>query len=124
MKPFIYYSSPTTKHPDKKSYTTIYVTDKGQLVWQGPEKSFNGSLYLNKSIQRVFDEAEYIKHRNQHVEELRKLETEFRHDVFVAHGVQNNPKKNICFNLAWERSRSEGCEAVYDTFGDLVVLIE
>lgn len=129
MKSFDYYNNIGMSYPNKRDYITIYITDRGELVDCGPERNFSHmdietAKDLNQAIQRVFDERAYKEQIAEYMNMQNKLHEEFQNDIFEEFGVENNPKRLNCFMLAWERSHSEGHEAVYDTFTDLVTLIQ
>ena len=128
MKPFDYYSKPQIDYPNKKDYITLYVYDKGEVLWSGfhwiKDKAELKEEYPNALIQEVLDEEAYRAHLKEYNDESAKLHREFRDDLFEDYGVSDNPKRFKCFELAWEHGHSSGLEEVYGYFGDLVVLIQ
>jgi hypothetical protein len=48
---------------------------------------------------------------------------EFKEKLFEEHQLENNPKREKCFQLAWEYGSSSGFERVKYYFDDLVELI-
>jgi hypothetical protein len=128
MKLFDYYSEQKTGYPSKKDYTIFYVYDNGDCIFQCLECNYTKNQlkedYPNAVIQGVLDEEAYEAHLKKYYDEEAKLHREFRDDLFEDYGVNDNPKRFKCFELAWERGHSSGVEAVYNCFGDLVVLIE
>lgn len=49
---------------------------------------------------------------------------EFVQDLFEEFDLINNPKKDLCFNIAYNQNHSEGYRSVYDKFSELVELIK
>jgi hypothetical protein len=52
-----------------------------------------------------------------------RLEALFRQDLFDTYGVNDNPKKDLCFTKAWSRGHSSGYYEVLTIWDDLVELI-
>ena len=128
MKPFDYYSKQKTDYPNKNNYYTFYVYDKGVVLWSGPnwekDKAELKEEYPNALIQEVLDEEAYRAHLKEYNDESAKLHREFRDDLFEDYGVSDNPKRFLCYQLAWEHGHSSGLADIYGYFGDLVVLIQ
>lgn len=57
-------------------------------------------------------------------EENQKLISAFKTDLFKEFEVENNPKKDICYNLAYEYGHSAGLAEIVTYFHDLVELIK
>lgn len=49
---------------------------------------------------------------------------EFKQDVFKEFGVQDNPKRQKCFELAWSHGHSSGYQEVIMYFEEFVELIK
>jgi hypothetical protein len=126
MKPFEYYSKLQVSYPNRMDYITLYVYDKGILLWSGPHyKKSKADLkeeYPNAIIQEVLDNDSYLKHRDEYAKEKNRLHEEFKSDLYADFGVSDNPKRDKAFKLAWEHAPALG--DVYDYFADLVVLIK
>lgn len=128
MKPFDYYCKPQILYPQKLGYTTLYVYDKGVVVYSGAyrEKS-KGDLkkeYPNAVIQEVLDENSYQEHRRQYNEESFRLHEEFKSDLYAEFGVSDHPKRDRAFEIAWDHGHANGLRDVYDCFEDLVALLK
>jgi hypothetical protein len=68
---------------------------------------------------------EYSKeNRKAYHEERSKLEAEFRNDLFNYWEVQDNPKCDKAFSIAWDHGHSAGYSEVASHFADLVDLIK
>lgn len=132
MKPFEYYSKPQTPYPHRSDYITYYVYDMGSCIAEEKSGSVTGSItkshlkqkYPNAVIQEVLGEDAYKAHRKEYDAESAKLRQEFKNDLFDEFGVNDNPKKDRCFDLAWEHGHPSGHEEVYNYFGDFVELIQ
>lgn len=125
MKDFDYYSKPKIKYPDRKFYTTIYVYHKGKVLDTIPLQFFKHENYPNDvTLEKEFDSDKYKKDVNKYYEETSRLHEEFKNDLFEDFNVMNNPKKDKCFELAWEYGQSAGYEDVYVHFDNLVELIK
>jgi hypothetical protein len=48
----------------------------------------------------------------------------FKNDLFIEHGVTENPKANKAFEMAWDRGHSSGLEEVAREFEEIVELIK
>ena len=62
--------------------------------------------------------------REQWREQSRKLREEFKEDLAKEFEVENNPKFEKCFELAWSFGHSSGLNEVKIYFADLVELIK
>ena len=47
----------------------------------------------------------------------------FKEDLFKEHGVEENPKRDLC-HIAWERGHAYGLHNVASVFEDIVRLIK
>lgn len=125
MKPFDYYSNPQTSFPNKEDYTTVFVYDKGKVVWQGCWRNFKaGDFSKDVVVQKVFNQDDYSAHKDAHYEELATLGEEFVLDLFEEFGVIDNPKASLCYSKAYEIGHAYGFGEVYSVFEDLVELIK
>lgn len=128
MKPFDYYSS-KEPWPKKSDYEVTYVYDNGEVVGkhEGSDKSFLESAYRRNFpgcvIQKVLDEEGYKKASSDRRAISATLQKEFEQDLFAEFGVLDNPKRDACYAMAWERGHAYGYSEVYSIFSDLVKLI-
>jgi hypothetical protein len=53
-----------------------------------------------------------------------RLHELFERDLFAYYGVTNNPKKNQCYQIAWEMGHAHGINEVASHFSDIVELIK
>jgi hypothetical protein len=130
MKPFDYYSNNTEVYPERREYTGVFVYDKGKLIWQGSLNVYSQVLeslkrnHPNYVIQKFVHEDAYKEQRTKWNIENTRLYNEFKRDLFEEFGVENHPKREIVFEMAWERAHSSGYYEVYLAFEDLVELIK
>ena len=125
MKPFDYYSKPKTLFPNKEDYTTVFVYDKGKVVWQGNQRDFRVANFSKDIVvQKVLNQDDYSAHRDDYYEELAALSDEFTRDLFEEFDVTNNPKAPLCYSKAYELGHAYGFSEVYSVFEDLVELIK
>jgi len=66
------------------------------------------------------DKSAYTKYRD----EERLLYAKFKNDLFDDLGIQNNPKKEKLFSLAWSMGHAAGYSEVHGYACELVVLIK
>lgn len=53
-----------------------------------------------------------------------RLCDEFEKDLFAHHGVTDNPKKELCYQVAWQLGHSSGIHEIAVYFSDIVELIK
>lgn len=133
MKPFDYYSKPQTSYPSNLDYTTVFVYDKGEVIWSGAHSEYTSTIMDNHPtavVQKVFDKDSFKKHRDRHNEESCRLHQQFISDLYAEFGVSDNPKKDKAFALAWDRalaranSFDDRYTYTYEYFKDLTELIK
>jgi hypothetical protein len=61
--------------------------------------------------------------RKEWENKVSKLEEKWKKWLFKDEGVEKNPKREKCFQIAWEEGHSYGYEEVESCFRDLVELI-
>ena len=62
--------------------------------------------------------------RQKYREEEYKIDQEFKQALFVEYGVQNHPKREKAFAMAWDRGHSSGYNDVELEFVDLAELMK
>lgn len=90
-------------------------------------KSFVGTYdEISAEIERVKEEAEgrFKEEREEYYLEGRRLEDQFKKDLEADFGLENNPKKDQLWKLAWERGHSNGLSEVYAEYAELSSLID
>lgn len=62
--------------------------------------------------------------RNKYHVEQFKIDNEFKLALFQEYEVENNPKREKIFSMAWERGHSCGYSEIEEDFMDLVELVK
>jgi hypothetical protein len=126
MKPFDYYKTVDIPYPVKTAYETIYVYSKGEVLWQGKGEKLTEvrKLYPDALIETLFDRSAYSEEVNVYHTALAKKEDEFIKDLFDEFGVMDNPKKELCYSIAYDMGHAYGFSEIYSKFYDLVELIK
>ncbi len=114
MKPIEYYSTPRVAYPD--SPVKPYMT-KTHTAAQAKE-------YAEKLEQYESEMPSYKSGKDAYYREEQLLLLEFKTDLFEKHGVTDNPKRENCYSIAWERGHSSGLGEVMNYFSDFVELIK
>jgi hypothetical protein len=68
--------------------------------------------------------ASYDRRRKEYSEEQASLENLFKHALFFYTNVEDNPKADSAYSIAWEKGHSSGFAEVYNEFMDIVDLIK
>jgi len=111
--------------PLKSDYTKYIGYKNGQIVFStefGQEPTAE-ERDLSAVVEKFVNDILYDLKRNEYTQEGNRLYNLFKRDLFAEYGVQGNPKKELAFNMAWERGHSEGYEQVESYFSELVPLI-
>jgi hypothetical protein len=122
MKPFEYYDpSALTATAD---YTTVYVHDRGKLIWEGTFYEFMRQRFSSKlAVQKVVDIAGYNKHQQEYDKKRAELRAEFQKDLFEEFGVTDHPKAVRIYNYVYSKHPHYTFREIYDTFGEIVTLL-
>jgi hypothetical protein len=72
----------------------------------------------------VVDEEAFQAARKVYGAAQAEVHRKFKEDLFKEFGVEDNPKRELLFDKAYERGHSAGMEEVYGVFSDLVELIQ
>ena len=126
MKPFNYYQTSDIPYPKKSAYETIYVYSKGEVLLQSVGASLTEvrKLYPDALIETHFDKDAYNEEAKVYRTALGKKVGEFIQDLFEEFGVTDNPKKELCYSIAYDMGHAYGFSEVYSEFSDLVELIK
>ena len=127
MKNFDYYKDPGMARPFKRNYTTVYVYDRGQLLGTYTPETYSEekpNLPKDHVKQEIVDEEAFKKDMYEYQRLSSQKMKEFEEGLKEEFGVQDNPKAERAFALAWEKGHSAGLAEVYSEFADLVELIE
>lgn len=68
--------------------------------------------------------ASYDRKRKEYNEEQARLENLFKRALFYYTNVENNPKAESVYSIAWEKGHYSGLSEVYNEFLDIVDLIK
>jgi hypothetical protein len=126
MKPFNYYETADIPYPVKSAYETIYVYRKGEILLQSVGVSLTEvrKLYPDALIETHLDKDAFKEQVSLHRTALAEKEREFIKDLFEEFGVTDNPKKELCYSIAYDMGHAYGFSEVYSKFSDLVELIK
>jgi len=126
MKDFNYYSTNPVPFPKKTEYTYYYVYSKGKLIWEGNSDSYREKYPTGHNLptERSFDKDAWQISMDKYRAEERRLINEFTQDLYEEFGVEDNPKRDICFQLAWEHGHASGFYEVHSHFQEFVQLIQ
>lgn len=125
MQDFRYYSDIDVKYPNDKDYKTVFVYHSGEVLGKVPASEYKKEDYpKNHVIEVVFDEKRYREHQSLWGKSKAEKEQEFKFSLFEEFGVEDNPKRELCYSLAWEHGQSAGYSEVYAYFLDFVELIK
>lgn len=112
------------KSVHRTDYETIFVYNKGEVLWSGPASEVHNHEFPREAIRQiVFDKESYKKVSREASAEYSRILDEFRQDLFESCGVENNPKRCLLFGFAWGEGHSEGLQRVCDWFEEHVELI-
>ena len=125
MKPYSYYETTSVSIPTKDKYTTTYYYRKGTLIGikVGPHND-DFEPPLNCVEEKVLDEVSYQAHLKLYHEQNKRLQEEFKQDLFEKYSMTHHPKATKLFNKAWELGSSFGLYEVEGYFQDLMELLE
>ena len=132
MKPLDHYDVGTVVQPNSKDYMTTYFYDKGQLVATIPAKTSLDKILNDADIkipttavkQQVLNKEEYDEAMQVYKKKLHILTKEFSADLFKEFEIENHPKKDKCFTLAYKMGYTGGLYKIYEYFELLVQLIK
>ena len=77
---------------------------------------------VKSESQRLYQEAVLL--RKDYIKEIAEINEAWKSDLFKEFGVSDNPKKELCYNLAYEYGHSSGYSEIYNYFSTLVELIK
>lgn len=132
MKPFDYYDVTKLQQPDVRDYMTTYFYDNGELVATVPPGTSLEMILNDTSIkipttavkQQVINKESYERAMQNYKEEMSRLNKEFGNDLFREFNIEDHPKRNRCYALAYKLGYQFGPAGIYDYFEKLVPLIK
>lgn len=106
----------------EKAYQSLEYPDK-------PDKPIKVNSETNADFGKRLDAynyemAEFRERLKLYRESVHKVELRFRADLLEALGIQNHPKANKLYDMAWEEGHSEGYRCVADVAEELAELIK
>ena len=116
------------RYPDKNDYVKIFLYTNGACVFEGSYIEYqtfiiNDERYRQMCKEEVFDKEKHraalMEYNNHTIELLDK----FQADLEKEFGVEDNPKKNKLYSIAWDMGHSSGLSEVYHYYSELVELI-
>ena len=108
------------KLPNKKDFTEYYFYSKGKFLG----KSKDGNAYSNCVVEKIYDDQAYKEARKDFDKRMSEVEQEFINWLYDDLGIQDNPKKEKLYSIAYERGHSGGFSEIYSEALDLVELIQ
>jgi hypothetical protein len=126
MKSFDYYRTVDIPCPAKSAYITIYVYSKGEILWQGRGANLAEvrEQYPDALIESHFDEEAYNEEVKVYNSAISEKENEFIEDLFEEFDVTDNPKRELCYSIAYADGHAHGFSEIYGRFSDIVDLIK
>lgn len=77
------------------------------------------------NFEKYVNKVQYSKNASQAWrEEARRIDRQFKIDLFSEFDVIGHPKAAQVFNLAWEHGHASGLKEVYNYFSEFVELIK
>jgi hypothetical protein len=113
-------------YPNKSDFKAYHVYKNGTVLGFAVSKEKTNELakiYDKLLLSEVFDKEGYDLARNEWQAENQRIHLLFQRTLFEEFGVANNPKREACFQLAWEHGHASGFEEVYNYFSEFVELI-
>lgn len=125
----------TLPYPDRNDYTTTFYYKAGKCVGQrigaGAVTFPDGRSMMAVQVvpkdwvtEKVVDEAAFREGQERYIAEARRLEELFKADLFEEFGVSDNPKRELCYVIAYRSGHSHGYSEIYAEFSDIVELIQ
>jgi len=133
-------------YPAPDNYRVTHVYQKGAVVLQGASDLDIHNLCVSLNIkfedsvpvphrdvtllterkylvEQDVRDAEFLAARTAHHAEMSRRHELFKQALIAREGLGDNPKAELCYSKAHERSHSQGLPAVVTTFIDLAELI-
>jgi hypothetical protein len=131
MKDFSYYSNPdhNVRNPLKSDFTTYHVYNNGEVIFSGTKTEYdefnkNSITYSRALVQKAVDEDSYKEALHLYRSICAERAEDFKNDLFLEFGVEYNPKREQCYEIAYNMGHSSGFSEVYNCFDKIVGLIK
>ncbi len=123
------YDKIESKHYVTKIKSPSYISDskRKEQIENSLHNTFVGTrAEFNKKVQKLLSqEIEVYKvEKSKQSRDQSRLNEEFKNDLYKEFGVEENPKREKCFLLAYEQGHSSGRGEVYNYFAEFVELIK
>lgn len=105
----------------EKAYQSLEYPDHPHRPIKADEES--NADYGKRLDAHSFELAEWKERLKLYHEARRKVDARFRDDLLEALGIQNHPKANKLYDMAWEEGHSEGYRRVADVAEELAELL-
>lgn len=123
-RPFEYYKKETQIHVNREHYVTRYMYSRGKCIAEVVGNTFvRGDYPPEALVEKVLDEEAFRQAKAEAAKLRSDLHEEFKQDLFETFCVEDNPKREQLFQLAWEYGHSSGHEEVHNHFCEMVDLI-
>ena len=113
-----YYAGEDIPYPANPSKSEI--EEKVKATFVGTYADIMKEVELQISTAK----EEYKKIRDNYYKVQNERISEFKRDMFLMHGVEDNPKAEMAYSIAWEHGHSNGLRDVESYFSELVELIK
>ena len=110
-------------YPSKDDFTMTYIYKNGKCVWEGSLAYYKRDGKVDGVQENVLDDEAYKTAMREYRLEDNRLYNAFKAELEEDHGVQNHPKKDLLFSIAWEEGHSCGYDEVasyYDRYVELI----
>lgn len=101
-----------------------------QIKVVGHEETLNRALNKMRNAESMYKEAEkeykteQQNSRHKYREEVEKVNNEFKLALFKEYGMENHPKREKMFSIAWEKGHSDGYSSIESEFYTLTELMQ
>lgn len=91
---------------------------------QSVEEKIRAGCYISKlEFPHGMDDESNAK-RILWIRDMARLDKQLKEDVFKEHGIEKNPKAELCWNISWQRCNQLDVVDWHRWFGVLVNLIK
>jgi len=112
-------------YPNKGAATKYCLYYRGAVIAKDVSQSEKDDLkkiHHSALVESYYDEKSFKLQAKRYREEHDRIHQLFKDCLFEEFGVVNNPKRDMCFDLAWRKDNS--FSGAYGEFSELVELIK
>ncbi len=135
MKPFDYYKDVKVKYPTKEDFMTTYWYKAGAVIAMRKGRGEirrvpdDGRAIDIKELDGLvtdstLDVASYAAAKVAYEKEAGRLSTEFMEDCFEDLGIEDDSRRHVMYNEAYERGHSGGHYEVHSTLSSIVDFVD